>query len=197
LAFEAQEASIADSPCDVLVLGTLVCIAAVQRLKWLLADAQQDQLSPPHLQLALAAWQSLLSNADGEQRDAANLEKRTAAESRVLDCCTGLQPSLAKRLRLSGLVDILRQQALDSVRVANFELDSQVGDHCARHPRMTASSDAAHWVVLKPCCVNQPWLSLRAQLAPSMPGLGTLTSMVCSDDNSMPLLLVICSGFVT
>lgn len=109
-----------------LVLSTLACIAAVQRLKWLLADAQQEQLSPPHLQLALAAWQSLLSNADDKRIDAANLDKRTAAESRVLDCCTGLQPSLSKQLRLSGLVDTLRQQPTNSVRVANFELDSQV-----------------------------------------------------------------------
>jgi hypothetical protein len=111
---------------DAHVLTTSVSIAAVQRLKWLLADAQQEQLSPPHMQLALSAWQSLLSNADDGQADAASLEKRIAAESRVLDCCAGLQLSLAKRLRLSGLVDTLRQQATDSLRVNIFELDSQV-----------------------------------------------------------------------
>lgn len=106
----------------------------------MLADAQQEQLSQPHLQLALAAWQNVLSNAVNKQTDAASLDKRTAAESRVLDCCTRLQPSLTKRLRLIGMIDTMRQPATNPVRVANFELDSQVRDPFVHHRRVTVSA---------------------------------------------------------
>lgn len=97
-----------------------------QRLQWLLQDGPCE---PQHLALATAAWRDLLLNMTTAAKDvdAAEVQARLAAESRVLDNCSRLQPGLDKRLRLSALTDRLRQDAAGSaVRAATFDVDSRV-----------------------------------------------------------------------
>lgn len=103
-----------------------------QRLTWLLLPTPElGALSQEHLALAKEAWQGLLVNVGGsDPPDPQQLRQHLAAVDRTLASCGVLhpQPSLPQQLRLSALVDMLRQPGVDAARAATFVMDSQVFD---------------------------------------------------------------------
>jgi hypothetical protein len=143
-----------------------------QRLTWLLPAPEQDApLSQQHKALAQAAWQSLLDNVGtADPVDTQQLHQQLTAEDRALTSCTLLYPraSLQQRLRLSALLDLLRQPGASAARVATFVLDSQVcGSDCVclKSQQCVALCSLSSGL----CCVDPslPWscLDLHDQLA--------------------------------
>lgn len=95
----------------------------------LLPTPELGPFSQEHLALAKAAWQGLLINVgESDPPNPQQLCQHLAAEDRALGSCGLLrpQPSLPQQLRLSALVDLLRQPGVDAARAATFVVDSQV-----------------------------------------------------------------------